>query len=242
MRHRVEREGGAAVRSPAVALLPTDLSSMPMTDFPRLPPGRHNLPRDFVRSYQRRRIVAAMIEIVDRDGPISLPVTKIIKAAGISRHTFYEFFADSDECFGVACGEAFDFLFEPFHEDFAAPGSGVERLDFALRALLARMAEEPILGRLCLVHAAARRSDGGTRHRAVEAIAAALGEAEGRAGPSLQRELLAGGAVALIAQRLVNGGIDDLEVLLTPQLTRLFAPAPAALEDEGESDRLAAPA
>jgi len=54
----------------------------PTSGFPPLPLGRRLLPADFVNSYQRQRVVAALIDTVDRCGPNSLTV-------GVCRKPFH---------------------------------------------------------------------------------------------------------------------------------------------------------
>ena len=51
---------------------------------------------------QRRRIVAAAIELIARDGLASTSIGGVCGRAGVSRRTFYELFADRDECFAAA--------------------------------------------------------------------------------------------------------------------------------------------
>jgi AcrR family transcriptional regulator len=197
------------------------------------PGSRHNLPQDFVRFYQRQRIIAAMIETVARCGPVALPVAQVVKTAGISRRTFYEHFSDCDECFDAACEEAFEYLFDPFRMAYAAPGPWAERLSAALTALLVALEAERRLGELCLVHSPARQSRCHTYRRAVDTLVDALhGAREERApgrGPSpLGEELLAGGVVALIAARLAAGRSEGLAEL-APQLAHLLT-APLELD------------
>lgn len=203
------------------------------SSFPPLPPGRHRLPADFVAVYQRQRIVAALIETVKSRGPIAITVTDVVKTAGISRRTFYEHFSDVDECFDFTCDEAFDLFFEPFADAYAAPGPWAERLSAALAALLGALAKEPFLGELCLLHSQARQRDRRTHRKAVDAVAAALRGARAVTTsvlepPQLGEELLAGGAVALIAARLAGGQSERLEDL-APRLAGLLR-APLELE------------
>lgn len=203
------------------------------SSFPPLPPGRHCLPADFVVVYQRRRIVAALTEAVERRGPVAITVTDVVKAAGISRRTFYEHFGDLDECFDFTCDRAFDLFFDPFAAAYDVPGPWAERLGNALVALLAALAQEPFLGELCLIHSQARQRDRRTYRRAVDAVAAALRGARAVTTsvlepPDLGEELLAGGAVALIAARLAGGQGEGLEEL-APRLTGLLR-APLELE------------
>jgi len=202
--------------------------------FPSLPPGRHQLPADFVATYQRQRIVAALIGTVRDRGPVAITVTDVVKAAGISRRTFYEHFGDVDECFDFACDRAFEFFFDPFVAAYdTAAGPWAERLNGALAALLAALAKEPFLGELCLLHSQARQRDRRTYRRAVDAVAAVLRGARAVTTsvlepPELGEELLAGGALALIVARLAGGEGEGLEDL-APRLTDLLR-APLELE------------
>lgn len=48
---------------------------------------------------QRRRLLAGMVAAVQRHGYAGANVSQVIAAAGVSRPTFYEYFADKDDCF-----------------------------------------------------------------------------------------------------------------------------------------------
>lgn len=52
-----------------------------------------------VAQHQRGRILTATIELVDGEGYDALSVAAIVRTAGISKHTFYENFADKEDCF-----------------------------------------------------------------------------------------------------------------------------------------------
>jgi AcrR family transcriptional regulator len=77
-----------------------------------LPRGRHKLGADEVRASQRERISRAMIECVARDGYEATTVTKVVRAARVSRNAFYEIFADKTDCFLVTTTEAGNELLE----------------------------------------------------------------------------------------------------------------------------------
>jgi AcrR family transcriptional regulator len=66
---------------------------------PRLPPGRHGLPREFVTRNQRERLLAGTIAAVAQFGYRDTSVTQIAAAAGVSRRTFYAYFKTKEECF-----------------------------------------------------------------------------------------------------------------------------------------------
>ena len=69
---------------------------------PRLPAGRHGLPREFIAQNQRERIITALVDTVAERGYNATTVAHITKAASVSRRTFYEHFADKEACFLAA--------------------------------------------------------------------------------------------------------------------------------------------
>jgi AcrR family transcriptional regulator len=80
--------GKASTRSNGVAPL-----------YKRLPHGPHRLERSEVVLHQRARIHGAMVEAVARSGYDETSVKQIIGLAGVSRRSFYEQFANKQECF-----------------------------------------------------------------------------------------------------------------------------------------------
>ncbi len=69
--------------------------------YKRLPHGPHRLERDEVILHQRARIHGAMVEAVARGGYEGTSVKQVIGLAGVSRRSFYEQFANKEECFLV---------------------------------------------------------------------------------------------------------------------------------------------
>jgi AcrR family transcriptional regulator len=70
--------------------------------YKRLPHGPHRLERDEVILNQRSRIFGAMIEAVGTVGYEETKVKQLIELAGVSRRSFYEMFANKEECFLAA--------------------------------------------------------------------------------------------------------------------------------------------
>ena len=66
--------------------------------YAKLHPGP-GWPREQAASHQRARIHAAMIELVVGRGYGAVKVRELVGLAGVSARTFYEHFADKDECF-----------------------------------------------------------------------------------------------------------------------------------------------
>ncbi len=75
--------------------------SKPSSLYKRLPHGPHKLDRNEVIRNQRARIHGAMIEAVARNGYQKTSVKEVIALAGVSRRSFYEQFANKQECFTV---------------------------------------------------------------------------------------------------------------------------------------------
>jgi AcrR family transcriptional regulator len=73
-------------------------SGTPAPLYKRLPPGPHRLERAEVVRHQRIRIHGAMVEAVAANGYDGTSVRQIIALAGVSRRSFYEHFANKQEC------------------------------------------------------------------------------------------------------------------------------------------------
>ena len=65
----------------------------------RLPAGRHGLTRDEVTSSQRARILMALAETMVEKGYVATTVADVLRAAGVSRETFYQQFSSKQDCF-----------------------------------------------------------------------------------------------------------------------------------------------
>jgi AcrR family transcriptional regulator len=101
------------------------MSASPQTDILAvLPRGRHAAPRDVVRQTQRARMLDAMVQSVAEKGYARVAVADVVERAGVSRKTFYEQFANKEECF------------------LAAYDDGVDRLLVAIDAALATLAPD----------------------------------------------------------------------------------------------------
>jgi AcrR family transcriptional regulator len=67
--------------------------------YKRLPHGPHRIPRDEVIQNQRARIHGGMVEAVTQCGYTKTSVKLIVALAGVSRRSFYEHYANREECF-----------------------------------------------------------------------------------------------------------------------------------------------
>src|SRR6202050_1194157 len=73
---------------------------------PRLRPGPNGLPRGQVTEIQRSRMLAAAVDAVEEVGYARMTVAQVISRARVSRKTFYDVFADREDCFLAAFEQA----------------------------------------------------------------------------------------------------------------------------------------
>src|SRR6202453_5061918 len=113
------------------------------TATPRLRPGPSGLPRGQVTQIQRSRMLAAAVEAVDEVGYARMTVAQVIGRARVSRKTFYDVFADREDCFLAAFEQALDQASLIAQEAYADQSSWREGVRAALARLLMFMDEEP---------------------------------------------------------------------------------------------------
>ena len=203
----------------------------------QLPSGRHGLPREYVVNSQRSRLLAAAVRTAGEAGYAGMTVSAVIAAAGVSRKTFYEFFADREDCFLAA----FDHLLErALAGARAAYEAGGDRWPDRLRALLATsleaLAAHPHAARLGFVEVLAagpralRRRDEALR-RFMEFVMPGCDavDADAAATP-LMAEAIAGAVYEIIYTRVLQGRTDELPELLPELMFCILAPlmGPAA--------------
>jgi AcrR family transcriptional regulator len=133
-----------------------------------LPKGRHGLSREEVEASQRTRLLQATIELGTERGFPSLTLTDIVSRAGVARSTFYEYFADKQQCYLEAFDYAADRVLErvlaigpPPAGDFASP------VHAYIARLLDLAVEEPGIVRLVAADAEALGPAAAERQRAI---------------------------------------------------------------------------
>jgi AcrR family transcriptional regulator len=190
----------------------------------KLPRGRHGLSRADVTRSQRQRMLRAMAEAVSELGYANTPVAEVLLRAGVSRETFYEQFANKEECFVAAYDASATVLLEAIGTAVAseprARGTH-DPLDRALAHYLSALADEPAFARTFLVEvyaagpaALARRVE--VQRRFVDALAAQL-----KAKNQQQRfacEAVVAAASALVTQYVCAGRAAELAKLHGPLL------------------------
>jgi AcrR family transcriptional regulator len=184
---------------------------------------------------QRERILDAAERLAAERGVAGTSIEAIVKEAGVSSVTFYEFFESKEECFVAvfdrAVGEAGERLAEAATGDPAAGGlTWSEGVATGLRALTRLVPANPERARLVLVEAQTGGPELSARFDAVlDRVAAKL--REGRALktaaldlPTTHEEATAGSLAWLLRERVEAGGGDDLEALYPELIDIALAP------------------
>lgn len=182
-----------------------------------LPRGRHALPRAFVVSNQRERIMDALAVVCAAKGYGAATVEDIITEAGVSRRTFYDLFSSKRGCFLITYELVMDRVWRAVEHAYSGGGGDwPERMTRVLRTLLGLLAAEPHLAHLVMVEVLA------AGQAALEARDATLRRFEvffGAGGtalsvPDRERRLLAraviGGLAETLYSRIAVGEADRL--------------------------------
>lgn len=183
-----------------------------------LPRGRHGLSREHVANAQRERIQRALADAVATRGYAATSVADVLRAARVSRATFYEQFASKEDCFMSVFEEAYERLSAAAAAEPVGEGDPFERLEGALGAYLEALAADPAYARVFLVevHAAgpaALRRRAELQRGLVDLLARTLGVDGDR---RFAVEALVAATTALVTTRLIDCDHDGVRELRAP--------------------------
>jgi AcrR family transcriptional regulator len=199
---------------------------------------------------QRVRLLAAAVRAVEEVGYADTTVAHITSRARVSRRTFYELFADREECLAAALE---DILGVIAAEVAAAGLDGLvwrERVRGGLWAILSSLDREPALARVCVVQALRGGPRVLERREGVLAQLAGVvdegrleGERAARCTP-LTAEGVVGAAFSIVYSRLLKGEGRPLTGLFGELMGMIVLPylGPAAARREQERSVPVAPA
>lgn len=117
----------------------------------KLRSGHHGLSPEYVAQNQRERLLDAMVAAVAETGYADTTVADVLQRSGVSRRTFYDFFANKEECFLEAYDRVVAVLVKRVEEAFSGGENWAERMREGLRVLLETLAAHPDAARVGLV-------------------------------------------------------------------------------------------
>lgn len=188
----------------------------------RFPSGARKLPSDLVRAVQRERLIVAMLSASAQLGYRETNVQDVIDRAGVSRPTFYEHFANKEDCFLAAFDASAERLRNKV-DAAALKGGDVwrDRMRFGLEELLRFSASEPNTARALIVEARAGSVDVVMRRvELLDYFATCLDTQvrellpEAPAFSMTTATGIIGGVESLLYARLCKGDHESLEALL----------------------------
>lgn len=197
----------------------------------QLPAGRHGLPRSFVVSNQRERILAAVADVTSAAGYVDMSVEDICVTAGVSRRTFYDHYKDKRDAFLAAYDAVSAQLIEKVREAFESADDFSDGVCKCLTAFLEFVASEPAFADMCIVEVMAAGPEAVQRRKdAMRAFAALIQRGvdnqmpkRGRP-PELVAETIVGGIYEVVYSRIVQGRTAELPELLPDLMFSVLLP------------------
>lgn len=182
-------------------------------------PIRPELPREFVASHKRRRMMDAIAELTADQGYEATKIADIVRRAAVARKTLYDNFDGKEDLFLSAIDAAMTEMRVVVEEACErTSGSPEDEIVAGLSALLDWIAEHPALARMCMVEAisatpsSARLYDAGMRDF-VELLRKKA--PQGLDLPETIEESLAGGVAWILQQQIRRGEAEQVGDLLS---------------------------
>ena len=210
----------------------------------QLPAGRHGLDRDFVVENQLERIRAGVMETSATMGYAKASVEDIVKAAGVSRRTFYDHFPNKDAAFLAAYDSVTERLLTELSTAYAGAESFAEGVQDCLEAFLSFVAAEPLSAQMCIVEVlAAGPAALERRNQTMGAIAHMFDTGAKREkgilkAPPLVSETVVGGIYEVVYARVLRKEFDELPDLLPDFAYSALLPYVGAEKAQAEYRRL----
>ncbi len=189
----------------------------------------------YVSALQRARLLDATVSLVAELGVRQLTVRRVTARAGMSSKTFYDLFADREECLLAAFDQAVERIAEVVVPAYGAEDDWVAGMRGGLGALLGMLDGERASGRFVFVDVLAcgpRVLE--RRARLLEDLARVIdadaGENAERVLPPLTAEGVLGAVCGVIHARLLESRPGPLVGLLNPLMATIVLPyrGPAA--------------
>ncbi len=192
---------------------------------------------------QRSRLLAATVRTVEELGYAHTTVANITRRARVSRRTFYDLFANREDCLVAVLEDATLRVGSEIEQAGLADLPWRERVRGGLWTILSFLDREPVLARVCVVQALRGSRDVLERREEIlRELAAVVDEGRSSGGkgprgpecPPLTAEGLVGAAFAIVYARLLRGDSRPLADLLPELMGMVVLPylGPAAARSE----------
>lgn len=179
---------------------------------------RPELPREFVASHKRQRMMEAIAELTAEKSYETTKIADIVRRAAVARKTLYDNFDGKEDLFLSAVSSTLTemrmVVEEACERTNGSPGAGIIA---GLEALLQFIAEHPAAARMCMVEAisatpsSARLYDAGM-HDFVELLRKSA--PEGADLPQTIEESLVGGVAWILQLQIRRGEAEQAPELL----------------------------
>jgi AcrR family transcriptional regulator/DNA-binding MarR family transcriptional regulator len=184
-----------------------------------------------VLSIQRSRMLAAAAACVEERGYTQMTVEQIVSRAKVSRKTFYDVFANREDCFCAVFEQTVDRVRARASDAYSHEVKWRNGIRSSLAELLTLIDQEPGLARLCLVDALGGGGRVlGCRARVMRELARVIdrarleGGAGGRVPPELTAEGIVGGICSVLHSRLLEPDAPPMIGLLGPIMSMIVLP------------------
>jgi len=179
---------------------------------------RPELPREFVASHKRRRMMAAIAELTAESGYEATKIADIVRQAAVARKTLYDNFDGKEDLFLSAIDATMSEMRELVEAACAEADSAEGGIVAGIEALLDYVAENPSASRMCMVEAisatpsSARLYDAGMRGFVELFRKSAPARAE---LPTTIEESLVGGVAWILQLQIRRGEAERAPELLS---------------------------
>lgn len=201
------------------------------------------MPRAQLGEIQRSRLLAAAVRAVEELGYSETTVAQITTRARVSRRTFYELFANREECLAEILEDALALIESELAGADLQGLAWRERIRMGLWRILSFFDREPVLARVCVVQALQGGPAVLERREQILARLAAIVD-EGRQGNAravgltpMTAEGLVGAALTILHARLLRGHSQPLRALLSELTGMIVLPYQGAAAARREQAR-----
>jgi AcrR family transcriptional regulator len=183
---------------------------------------RPELPREFVASHKRRRMMDAIAELTAEGGYEATKIADIVRRAAVARKTLYDNFDGKEDLFLSAIDTTVAEMRERVEAACAEAETAEGGIIAGLEAALDFVAERPAASRMCMVEAISATSSSARLYDAAVRDFVDLFRRRAPEGgdlPATIEESLVGG-VAWILQLQIRRGEADQAAELLPELSQ----------------------